>query len=116
MVRREGSEMTRVYVLVCSPGGVTALPLSEFFVVIIRRDVWCYIWTSAALVCLACSCGAFIAFLFIFFFFQAEDGIRDSSVTGVQTCALPIYIACQQAYPVSTAANASSKVGQGTAW
>src|SRR5260370_23313192 len=26
----------------------------------------------------------------IFFFFKAEDGIRDSSVTGVQTCALPI--------------------------
>src|SRR5216683_2027397 len=30
--------------------------------------------------------------LFIFFFFfQAEDGIRDLIVTGVQTCALPIY-------------------------
>src|SRR5882762_9106873 len=29
----------------------------------------------------------------IFFFFQAEDGIRDSSVTGVQTCALPIFCA-----------------------
>src|SRR5260370_6712068 len=28
--------------------------------------------------------------LVFFFFFQAEDGIRDSSVTGVQTCALPI--------------------------
>src|SRR5882762_8514305 len=28
-----------------------------------------------------------------FFFFQAEDGIRDSSVTGVQTCALPIWAA-----------------------
>src|SRR5260370_31238358 len=28
--------------------------------------------------------------LLLFFFFQAEDGIRDSSVTGVQTCALPI--------------------------
>src|SRR5437879_10927142 len=28
---------------------------------------------------------------FIFFFFQAEDGIRDTSVTGVQTCALPIF-------------------------
>src|SRR5438046_6484115 len=28
--------------------------------------------------------------LLIFFFFQAEDGIRDWSVTGVQTCALPI--------------------------
>src|SRR6267154_4564165 len=26
----------------------------------------------------------------IFFFFQAEDGIRDGRVTGVQTCALPI--------------------------
>src|SRR5260370_388934 len=26
----------------------------------------------------------------VVFFFQAEDGIRDSSVTGVQTCALPI--------------------------
>src|SRR5436189_3200058 len=29
--------------------------------------------------------------LVFFFFFQAEDGIRDTSVTGVQTCALPIY-------------------------
>src|SRR5690625_6869600 len=28
-----------------------------------------------------------------FFFFQAEDGIRDGHVTGVQTCALPIYMA-----------------------
>src|SRR5687767_15600704 len=28
----------------------------------------------------------------IFFFFQAEDGIRDKLVTGVQTCALPICI------------------------
>src|SRR3989475_11512836 len=28
---------------------------------------------------------------FFFFFFQAEDGIRDLTVTGVQTCALPIY-------------------------
>src|SRR4051794_41655930 len=27
---------------------------------------------------------------YIFFFFQAEDGIRDGRVTGVQTCALPI--------------------------
>src|SRR5687768_18284841 len=26
-----------------------------------------------------------------FFFFQAEDGIRDVAVTGVQTCALPIF-------------------------
>src|SRR2546430_9108078 len=31
--------------------------------------------------------------LLFFFFFQAEDGIRDLTVTGVQTCALPIYAA-----------------------
>src|SRR5699024_9321543 len=28
----------------------------------------------------------------LFFFFQAEDGIRDRNVTGVQTCALPILL------------------------
>src|SRR2546430_5349279 len=28
---------------------------------------------------------------YFFFFFQAEDGIRDLTVTGVQTCALPIF-------------------------
>src|SRR5258708_39169640 len=33
----------------------------------------------------------------MFFFFQAEDGIRDDLVTGVQTCALPI---CAGAYAV----------------
>src|SRR5256886_10375314 len=32
----------------------------------------------------------------VFFFFQAEDGIRDLTVTGVQTCALPI---CARAGP-----------------
>src|SRR5207248_3335514 len=30
--------------------------------------------------------------LSFFFFFQAEDGIRDRTVTGVQTCALPIFV------------------------
>src|SRR2546425_1913837 len=30
--------------------------------------------------------------MIVFFFFQAEDGIRDKLVTGVQTCALPIYV------------------------
>src|SRR5215203_2947960 len=29
--------------------------------------------------------------IYFFFFFQAEDGIRDIGVTGVQTCALPIF-------------------------
>src|SRR2546427_10196610 len=32
-------------------------------------------------------------FTFFIFFFQAEDGIRDLTVTGVQTCALPIFYA-----------------------
>src|SRR2546430_9985368 len=32
----------------------------------------------------------YLVFVFFFFFFQAEDGIRDLTVTGVQTCALPI--------------------------
>src|ERR1019366_10114685 len=32
-----------------------------------------------------------MVWVFFFFFFQAEDGIRDWSVTGVQTCALPIF-------------------------
>src|SRR2546430_6529639 len=40
-----------------------------------------------------------------FFFFQAEDGIRDLTVTGVQTCALPIY---------STDANGIARVGSWT--
>src|SRR5439155_11327165 len=31
-----------------------------------------------------------VTFYIFFFFFQAEDGIRDGHVTGVQTCALPI--------------------------
>src|SRR3712207_7402966 len=31
----------------------------------------------------------------LLFFFQAEDGIRDIGVTGVQTCALPIYLDTQ---------------------
>src|SRR5207249_8186162 len=30
------------------------------------------------------------------FFFQAEDGIRDRNVTGVQTCALPISSLCER--------------------
>src|SRR6266496_5120568 len=33
-----------------------------------------------------------------FFFFQAEDGIRDLYVTGVQTCALPIFAALDDLY------------------
>src|SRR2546429_1723873 len=37
-----------------------------------------------------------VAVLCVFFFFQAEDGIRDVAVTGVQTCALPILFVLRQ--------------------
>src|SRR2546430_12410431 len=36
------------------------------------------------------SCEVCVTLSYCFFFFQAEDGIRDLTVTGVQTCALPI--------------------------
>src|SRR5256884_6791705 len=50
----------------------------------------------------------FLALLCIlcFFFFQAEDGIRDVAVTGVQTCALPI------SFAPSTATYASPRGGR----
>src|SRR5256885_13017844 len=38
-----------------------------------------------------------------FFFFQAEDGIRDYKVTGVQTCALPISLVVEVAFGEWTA-------------
>src|SRR5207249_8143399 len=40
--------------------------------------------------CLYINILSFSLFFSFFFFFQAEDGIRDRNVTGVQTCALPI--------------------------
>src|SRR6266850_3359012 len=44
----------------------------------------------------------------IVFFFQAEDGIRDYKVTGVQTCALPISTRCSSA--------GASWLNSGTFW
>src|SRR6266567_8052853 len=41
--------------------------------------------------------------IFFFFFFQAEDGIRDLTVTGVQTCALPIWRRRRPSRPCSRA-------------
>src|SRR3989475_4203755 len=42
---------------------------------------------------------------FSFFFFQAEDGIRDLTVTGVQTCALPI---CPIRYTIGSGCSGGS--------
>src|SRR5437660_7149749 len=46
------------------------------------RTFFIYVQLSFFFSLFACFC--------FFFFFQAEDGIRDGHVTGVQTCALPI--------------------------
>src|SRR2546422_9644830 len=43
----------------------------------------------------------------LIFFFQAEDGIRDVAVTGVQTCALPIYLG--HVWPVLVAGSAPGR-------
>src|SRR2546427_8130082 len=45
--------------------------------------------------------------MMFFFFFQAEDGIRDLTVTGVQTCALPIYF---RPLPVESAGDELSEL------
>src|SRR5699024_11557322 len=49
----------------------------------------------------------YVAFILFFFFFQAEDGIRDRNVTGVQTCALPIspWTRLSRRWPAPTAAS-----------
>src|SRR5687768_17782390 len=52
-------------------------------------------WTAAQCGLASSTCSAApltppAPFFSVFFFFQAEDGIRDVAVTGVQTCALPI--------------------------
>src|SRR6266568_5253867 len=51
----------------------------------------------------------------IFFFFQAEDGIRDGTVTGVQTCALPILArqALTSGWRVGLVANTHLSRGRG---
>src|SRR5262249_59061397 len=51
---------------------------------------------------------------FVFFFFQAEDGIRDWSVTGVQTCALPISSAASAA-PFTASSERAAAPGRGPA-
>src|SRR5256885_4681808 len=43
-----------------------------------------------------------LALCIFFFFFQAEDGIRDYKVTGVQTCALPIWRADDRPGPLQS--------------
>src|SRR2546430_5935016 len=52
-----------------------------------ERPVFLRLFRSSATTGGSCRAG-------LAFFFQAEDGIRDLTVTGVQTCALPIFVYC----------------------
>src|SRR6516162_11329373 len=56
-------------------------------------------WTTPTLSCSACCDPAEVTCTF---FFQAEDGIRDYKVNGVQTCALPIFRGCIGHYAPSS--------------
>src|SRR5699024_12820126 len=50
----------------------------------------------------------------LFFFFQAEDGIRDRNVTGVQTCALPICLLPEvREAPVGATGGTRAEPGRG---
>src|SRR5439155_10659088 len=48
-------------------------------------------------------------YVLVFFFFQAEDGIRDGHVTGVQTCALPILGPCVKDCTRATSGSATTR-------
>src|SRR6266704_4176019 len=48
-----------------------------------------------------------------FFFFQAEDGIRDRNVTGVQTCALPISMSEWSGFSSTSAASSRPATDMG---
>src|SRR5689334_24031646 len=69
------------YIFKCLVLFVIFLYLCKFFIV-----SYCGWFCFSVLFCAFYCC----FFFFFFFFFQAEDGIRDGTVTGVQTCALPI--------------------------
>src|SRR2546430_8356017 len=52
----------------------------------------------------------------LFFFFQAEDGIRDLTVTGVQTCALPILHAGDQSQSAARREDGGQYSGRTGGW
>src|SRR5260370_17164092 len=58
----------------------------------------CRVLSSIMVICMLTAIRLLLTFVFCF---QAEDGIRDSSVTGVQTCALPISVAAAETVNVN---------------
>src|SRR5207248_6128838 len=62
-------------------------------------------------------CALLFSVVDLCFFFQAEDGIRDRTVTGVQTCALPIFrnrtVYAPESEPPEASAGAAASAGAG---
>src|SRR2546430_10553890 len=52
----------------------------------------------------------------VVFFFQAEDGIRDLTVTGVQTCALPICVARRSPNPAALVPSMTMRSATASRW
>ena len=73
------------------------LELMEVYVSDGVWDIWFFGFFFFVLLFCFCFC--------VVFFFQAEDGIRDVAVTGVQTCALPIYLASKSAGKTASSNN-----------
>src|SRR5256885_1617382 len=70
----------------------SSIPLLAYLCALLPQSHSSHYWQSTAItirVRLTLPC-LLPSLIFFFFFFQAEDGIRDYKVTGVQTCALPI--------------------------
>src|SRR3712207_7552353 len=66
-------------------------------------DVWLFV----------AGCGYLVVGVERLFFFQAEDGIRDIGVTGVQTCALPIWSRSTRAYGTRLASSIAATAAHG---
>src|SRR5687767_15259643 len=63
---------------------------------------FCIYYLIAVIILILCICFSEFYIIVCYFFFQAEDGIRDKLVTGVQTCALPISTRTGSSRPVGS--------------
>src|SRR2546421_64984 len=83
--------MQRYHDVISSFGGKTSYDADNRPLLVMRSNLWAsgYDVDGTDQTSLGQFCGR-VQQTYKFFFFQAEDGIRDLIVTGVQTCALPI--------------------------
>src|SRR3989440_216493 len=82
-----GDAASSVTIADCCSTATCACRLMSEFELVLDMTVYEVFHSAARLLSLR----NYISVVLFFFFFQAEDGIRDLIVTGVQTCALPIY-------------------------